>query len=221
MERNLSEEVNTFTAADGQRHIVVGFDARQNWLPMANWWPQNGPFLYLLRDDVERPASVDKNIWSSVCAALADLARPDDAGPLPPLWNDFERLCRHVESKDGMKDRRYSMIAVTLAVDSLDPEAPEWLPLLGPDAPDLGAVDSRWKLMGYDVANPKLYSGLTDAPYHTEHEAIAALQARWAPHLNERHLFTNFDEAKGFVTIVEQRVRRLAPFGVFGVWERV
>ncbi len=220
MDHSLSEEINAFTAADGQRHTLVGFDARQNWLPMANWWPMNGPFLYLLRENVERPASVDKNIWSSVCAVLSDLARPDDAGPLPPLWNDYDRLRRHVESKDGMADRRYSLIAVTLAVDSLNPDAPEWLSLLGPDAPDLGVLDQNWKLMGYDVANPKLYSGLTDAPYHAEHEDIASLQSRWVPHLNDRHLFASFDEAKGFITIVEQRVRRLAPFGVFGVWER-
>ncbi|MFZ5874763.1 MAG: hypothetical protein ACOYXU_00010 [Nitrospirota bacterium] len=220
MERKLSEEVNTFAASDGQRHLVMGFDARQNWLPMANWWPQNGPFLYLLRESVERPASVDKNIWSSVCAALADLARPDDAGPLPPLWNDFDRLRRHVEAKEGMQDRRYSMIAVTLAVDSLAPEASEWLPLLGPDAPDLGTLDQGWRLMGYDVANPKLYSGLTDAPYHTEHENVAALQARWASRLNDRHLFTSFEEAVNFLPIAEQRARRLAPFGVFGLWER-
>jgi hypothetical protein len=220
MERNLSEEVNTFAGADGQRHLLIGFDARQNWLPMANWWPQNGPFLYLLREIVERPASVDKNIWSSVCAVLSDLARPDDAGPFPPLWNDYERLRRHVESKDGMVDRRYSMIAVTLAVDSLNPEASEWLPMLGPDAPDLGTLDQGWRMIGYDVANPKLYSGLTNAPYHSEHEDIAGLQARWARHLNERHLFMSFDEAKEFVSVVEQRVRRLAPFGVFGLWER-
>ncbi|MFZ5862669.1 MAG: hypothetical protein ACOYXR_07515 [Nitrospirota bacterium] len=221
MDRNVSEAVNAFAGADGQRHTVLGFDARQNWLPMANWWPQNGPFLYLLRDDVERPASVDKNIWSSVCAALADLARPDDAGPLPPLWSDYERLRRHVDAKDGMRDRQYSLIAVTLAVDSLNPEAPEWLSLLGPDAADLGPLDQGWRLMGYDVANPKLYSALTDAPYHTEHEDVPSLQRRWAGHLNDRHLFTAFEEAQGFLAIAEQRARRLAPFGVFGLWERV
>jgi hypothetical protein len=220
MDRSLSEEVDAFAAADGRRHVLLGFDARQNWLPMANWWPQNGPFLYLLRENVERPASVDKNIWSSVCTALADLARPDDAGPLPPLWNDYERLRRHVESKDGMAERNYTMIAVTLAVESLNSEASEWLSLLGPDAPELGALDEGWRLMGYDIANPKLYSGLTDAPYHTEREDITSLQSRWARHLNERHLLTSFDEATGFLTIAEQRARRLAPFGVFGVWER-
>ncbi len=220
MDRGVGEAVNAFTAADGQRHVLVGFDARQNWLPMANWWPQNGPFLYLLRDDVERPASVDKNIWSSVCTALVDLTRPDDAGSHPPLWNDCDRLLRHLAAKDGMEHRRYSVIAVTLAADSLGAEAPEWLSLVGPNAPDLGALDQGWRLLGYDVANPKLYSGLTDAPYHTEHEDVFSLQVRWAKHLNERHLFTTFEEAKGFITVVEQRARRLAPFGVFGVWER-
>jgi hypothetical protein len=139
---------------------------------------------------------------------------------LPPLWNDFERLRRHVESKDGMADRRYSLIAVTLAVDSLNPEAAEWLPWLGPNAPDLGTLDQRWRLMGYDVANPKLYSALTDAPYHTEREDIVGLQTRWTRHLNERHLFMRFEEAKAFISVAEQRVRRLAPFGVFGLWER-
>jgi hypothetical protein len=220
MGRTLGEDVNAFTARDGQRHVLVGFDARQNWLPMANWWPQNGPFLYLLRDDVERPASVDKNIWSSVCAVLADLARPEDAGPNPPLWNDCGRLLRHLAGKEGMEQRRYSVIAVTLAVDSLSSEASEWLPLIGPNAPDLGPLDDGWRLLGYDVANPKLYSGLTNAPYHTEHEDVFSLQVRWAKHLNDRHLFVPFEEAKGFTTIVEQRARRLAPFGVFGVWER-
>jgi hypothetical protein len=95
------------------------------------------------------------------------------------------------------------------------------LSLLGPDAPDLGALDDGWRLLGYDVANPKLYSGLTNAPYHIEREDVGSLQKRWAEHLNDRHLFASFDEAKGFMPVVEQRVRRLAPFGVFGVWERV
>jgi hypothetical protein len=220
MDRSLGEEVNAFAANDGQRHVLVGFDARQNWLPMANWWPQNGPFLYLLREDAERPASVDKNIWSSVCATLVDLVRLEDAGSHFLLWNDCDRLLRHLANKAGMEHRRYSVIAVTLAVDSLNPEASEWLSLIGPNAPDLGSLDDQWRLLGYDVANPKLYSGLTNAPYHTEHEDVFSLQVRWAKHLNDRHLFTRFEEARGFITIVEQRVRRLAPFGVFGVWER-
>jgi hypothetical protein len=220
MDRTVGEDVSAFVARDGRRHVLVGFDARQNWLPMANWWPQNGVFLYLLREGVERPASVDKNIWSSVCSVLADLQRPEDAGPHPPLWSDCDRLMRHLAGKEGMEHRPYSVIAVTLAVDSLDHAGPEWLPLIGPNAPDLGSLDERWRLLGYDVANPKLYSGLTNAPYHTEHEDVFSLKVRWAKHLNDRHLFSEFEEAKGFIAIVEQRVRRLAPFGVFGVWER-
>jgi len=210
----------SFHAQDGRQHVVIGFDARQNWLPMANWWPQNGPFLYLLREDVVRPYSVDKNIWSSVCHVLADLQRPEDAGPLPPLWVDFDRLQRHLATKEGIEKRPYHVIAITLSGDSIAPDAIEWLSLIGPNAPDLGPLDGSWTLLGYDVANPKLLSGLTDAPYHTEQEDLAALKARWVPSLNEHHLFTRFDEAKAFITLVEHRARRFAPFGVFGIWSR-
>ncbi len=220
MESIVGVEHKAFHARDDRRHILIGFDARQNWLPMANWWPQNGPFLYLLRDDVARPYSVDKNIWSSVCHVLADLARPDDAGPLPPLWNDADRLRTHLATKEGLDRRPHSFVAVTVGVDSIGPGAAEWLSLIGPGGPDLGALDAGWTLAGYDVANPKLLSGLTDAPYDTEQEDLAALKARWVPHLNDHHLFTRFDEAAAFVSVSESRAKRFAPFGVFGIWTR-
>jgi hypothetical protein len=211
---------NEFRAQDGQRHVTVGFDARQNWLPMANWWPQNGPFLYLLRDDVDRPYSVDKNIWSSVCSVMPNLNRPDDAGPLPPLWDHFDRLVRHLATAADLVGRPHRVIAITLALESVSAAALEWLSLIGPDAPDRGPLDATWTLAGYDVGNPKLLSGLTDAPYHTEQEDVSALIARWAPHLNEHHLFTRFDDARSFIPLVEQRAKRFAPFGVFAIWER-
>lgn len=218
MPHSVPIETTSFQDRDGGRHVLLGFDARQNWLPLANWWPQNGPFLYVLREDTDRPYSVDKNIWSSVCHVVSDLARPDDAGPLPPLWTDEARLVRHLAGKPDLGSRPYSLIAVTLAIDTISPEAVEWLPLIGPNAPSLGPLGADWVLQGYDVANPKLLSALTDAPYHTEHENLAALKARWVPHLNEHHLLTSLDEARSFVPLAEQRVKRFAPFGAFGIW---
>lgn len=209
----------TFQAQDGRRHLLIGFDARQKWLPMANWWPQNGPFLYVLRDEAERLYSVDKNIWSSVCSVVPDLRRPDGAGPLPPLWDECTRLVQHLATKPDLDSRPYSLIAITLNVDSLVADAAEWLPLTGPDGPDLGALDSTWTLLGYDVANPKLLSGLSNTPYHTEHENVDALRARWAPHLNEHHLFQNADQAIAFIPVCESRARNFGPYAVYGLWE--
>ena len=59
-------------------------------------------------------------------------------------------------------------------------------------------------------------SGLSNCGYTAAERE--PLRARWAPALNEHHLFHLVDDAAAFVKDCDQRVLEHAPFFVIGLW---
>ncbi len=77
-------------------------------------------------------------------------------------------------------------------------------------------VSDEWTLLGFDVADAGLVSGLSNCGY--DQAEIAALRSSWATHLNEHHLFTDVRRAFSFRDLSDPRVPEHAPFFVYGLY---
>jgi hypothetical protein len=76
-----------------------------------------------------------------------------------------------------------------------------------------------WELLGYDVCDEWLLSGLTDLAWGDgSPEEVQAICQKYVPSLNEYHLFTSVDSAAEFIPLAEEGARAHAPFFVFGLW---
>ena len=76
--------------------------------------------------------------------------------------------------------------------------------------------DPSWQLLGYDVADSDLISGLTNFAYGKDE--VEDIGQKYIPHLNEYHLFTSAEPAAEFIPLAEERGGVHAPFFVFGIW---
>jgi len=77
-------------------------------------------------------------------------------------------------------------------------------------------VDDEVELLGYDVADDVMTSGLSNCGYSDEEKE--RLRPVWAPQLNRFHLFDRANLALQFKGITEARVPEHAPFFVFGLY---
>jgi hypothetical protein len=77
-------------------------------------------------------------------------------------------------------------------------------------------VDEEAELLGYDVADEVMTSGLSNCSYSDEDKG--RLRPLWGSRLNRFHLFDRADLSSQFKGITEARVPEHAPFFVFGVY---
>lgn len=104
------------------------------------------------------------------------------------LWEDLARLEQFV----GL--RPHQRIAVTRTAESIQ----------------------GWSLLGSDVADGALISGLSNCGYRQDE--MSTLRKFWASRLNGNHLFDAFDDASRFREMTDARVPEHAPFAVYGLW---
>ena len=190
--------------------LLIGFDAREMWLAFDSTWPAGRKETYLLRDDVEKPFSTDIMVWQSVLEA-DELERPAWIGPVQEMWDSLERLKAFLAAEWKQPIKPYHLIAVTRFVDSYTKSEMQQLYQIQP--PERYPA---WTLLGYDVSDQWLLSGLLNCGYWPDE--IEALRERWAAHLNEHHLFTDRTRADQFRMVSDERVKEHAPFFVYGLY---
>ena len=176
---------------------------------MVATWPSERAERYLLRTDVARPLSTDSTVWESV---------PDEVGSVEPewhgvlgLWSKASDLLQLVHGGALELDwKEWWLIAIGLRLDVLaaaDREkwsSPGKMALTSPNEPA-----PEWQLLGYDVSDEWLLSGLTNCGY-SEAE-IPDLRREWTPRLNDHHLFPQLEHAIAFKTLSDTRVPEHAP----------
>jgi hypothetical protein len=81
-------------------------------------------------------------------------------------------------------------------------------------APPLRAHD--WQLVGFDVADAGLISGLSNCGY-SDSERAEGMRS-WADSLNSHHLFLNAGRASEFTAYANRRVPEHAPFYVYAIY---
>lgn len=192
---------------------VVGFDARTMLPERWSSWTKERRDRYLIRPDVERPLSTDTSVWPSLFDA--GIKRPAWTGALG-LWDDLARLEDELALAGEAVREPYWVVAVSLLWAFLKPdEQSAWMnpPKLAGGSPE--ALNSNWTLIGYDVADMFLLSGISNCGF--EWDEMQKARTRWRPQLNEHSLFREASAAQAFKFEADSRVAEHAPFSVFGI----
>jgi len=195
--------------------LLLGFDAREMRLDVAEYWPEERKRSYLLRRDIVKPLSTDTSVWRSVFDVNQTLQRPPWIGPTGELWENLQALENYLSTAWSNRREPYWLIAITLAADIPgDEERAYWNVRRGEITPPV--CDPSWHLLGYDVADSSLLSGLTNLGYGNDE--VQGIGGKYIPYLNEYHLFQSVESAAEFIHRAEEMAPPHAPFLVFGLW---
>jgi hypothetical protein len=193
---------------------LLGFDAREMWQEFHITWSQERKANFLLRHDIEKPLSTDTMVWPSVFDEVGELAPPVYRGSLS-LWDDLRKMGDFIEARWITTSMPFWIVGVTLISGdfSSQQEAMGYptLPTL-----NLPAGSEDWTLLGYDVSDHSLLSGLSNCGYWEEEKP--EYKKRWGQHLNRYHLFAEVQPAIEFKEITDLRVPEHAPFFVYGLY---
>lgn len=192
---------------------AIGFDARVTGAERPPW-DADRRALYLLRTDVRVPASTDRLVWPSLFDLAAAPAAPAWTGANAMLWDDLDRLRGFVAERWPQPVPSHAIVAVTWVSDRGFAEAGATGPYREPTKPS--ATSPAWSVLGFDVADGSLLSGLTNCGYAPDE--VDVLRARWGPRLNESHLFSSIGDALAFREVADARVPEHAPFFVYGLY---
>lgn len=194
--------------------MVIGFDAREMWLKTDQLYVVHEDWRqkFLLRRQVDKVLSTDTLVWPSVFALNETLDPPSQRAVTQDLWGNLQEVKSCIAKGDDLPLRPCWIVGVTKLVDSgwkQEMQAAGY-PIEPPE------LDEGWSLIGYDVSDQVLLSGLSSCSYTPDE--VQTLGERWGPHLNEYHLLTSQREAVQFTKLSDGRVPGHAPFFVFGLY---
>ena len=135
------------------------------------------------------------------------------------LWQDLSLMKRffsryYLGKKDGV------IVAVALYSGTLEPRAPDWNKDYWSAVLSDGLINkeipSSFKLLGYDVADHTMTSGLVNCGYSKKE--LGDLKKLWPNKLNEYGLFPNLDDAVEYIEVCDRRVVEHAPFFAYGLY---
>ena len=183
----------------------LGFDARVPWSTLAPWSPARRQ-TYLLRIDAEPVLSADPLVWPAALPAAPAVPSYDVSGQ---LWAGLDPLRRRLEDHNFAPATSPTIVAITLFAEAVDADRAPDSDMSSPMIPE------DWPLLGYDVTDGGLLSGLSNCGYSAADAAI--LRPRWGPLLNRFHLFNDPAAALQFRIVTDERVPEHAPFIVVGL----
>jgi hypothetical protein len=185
--------------------LFVGADIRVDpGLPDAAW-DRKRREQFLIRPEVTRPLSVDPWVWPK--------ARPEAGEPVgdPLPWVSVDDVRERWASQEGSD----GWVAVAIGAVATDSRARELLAMERGIKTEV-VVGTRWRFLGYDIADAGDISGLSNCGF--EGRELERLRPTWAPRLNGHGLFSEISDAVSFRSATDQRVREHAPFQVYGIW---
>ncbi len=185
------------------RTFLVGADPRVPPDEADPYWKEARRQAYLLRPEVPRPLSVDRNVWRSL--PMADGSPAPD--PLP--WVSYGTVYERTLGQGG--GATFVIVVIGFVAADADDEA---LARTNSFEAEL-VVEPGWTFLGFDVADG-ITSGLSNCGYGKEE--VDSLRATWGPRLNELGLFDSPDDAVRFRDLTNARVPEHAPFSVYGLW---
>jgi hypothetical protein len=180
------------------------------WLGYS--WSRERKERFLLRHDLKKILTTYNSTWPSVFLV-------DSALELPPanyvgVFDNLDLVRQYVTQEWKNAWRTCWEIAVTVFVEDEQDEKESIDPRLGPLTP--AEMDPQWALIGYDISDNFLLSGLSACGYDLD--SVHELREKWAPHLNEYHLFEDVERAFEFKKFTDKRARVHAPFYVYGLY---
>jgi hypothetical protein len=190
---------------------LVGFDIRLELEASASRWNEERRSKFLLRDDIRRPLSVDQNVWSS---AFPDANDSEQWRGVLGHWSDLTAMSGHACAR-GIVGCLVSTVIIWDLLTSAERHGWATGRLDGTTPTKLGP---EWRIIGYDIADRWLVSGLSNCGYIGSERA--EWRSRWSDRVNEAHLFDDPDEASRFAKATDERVPEHAPFFVYGLLVR-
>ena len=206
----------------GVEEALLGFDARERFLEPGGLWAPERRDTYLLREDVQKPLSVDPRVWPSLFGeglpdsertrlGLEAMALPGWRGPNQGLWDSLSRM---QGTLGPLASEAHWTVAISwVSADGFSKRDASFGPYREKMEPE--AISTDWSLLGFDVADAGLISGLSNCGY-TRAE-LAGLRAAWASALNAHHLFDDVEKALAFREMTDRRVPEHAPFFVYAL----
>lgn len=207
---------------------LLGFDVRELWLDPDDSWDQQRRERFLLRVDAPKPLSTDTLVWPSVFDSgqaigfsdaererlhVAGIPLPSWIGPNAGLWSGLASMRHHLVER-WARPRPHAIVAVCWFSERGFSDAGSVGQHDYPTEPAARSAD--WKLLGFDVADGSLVSGISNCGYDPAEAAVLRLQ--WSDHLNARHLFADLAPALAFRDLTDTRVLEHAPFFVYGLY---
>ena len=206
---------------------VWGYDARvliSEQHADLRWADESSRKSFLLRPDIDFALSVDSNVWPTVfdynprIAAIMSsvseglVAVDHDCGG--GLWLNLERMKERLKraSKPAVSIIVSIVLHDSLSIDDVDS------PLSWAD-PIPNVLPPRNTLLGYDVANGGLLSGLLNCGYSDEE--LQRLGPLWRSRINRVGLIEELRDALEFRLLTEIRSGMHGPFFVFGLYSEI
>jgi hypothetical protein len=192
---------------------LIGFDIRP-CRKLSVIWTEERRSLFLLRDDIQQPLSVDQTVWPSCF--------PDSGGEqwrgVLGHWSKLDAMA-DAGARQGIDQTVSRFIATVIVLEWVsDDERTQWLSKrLDETLP--ACLGPEWRPLGYDVADQWLTSGLSNCGYVGNERD--EWRSRWGDRVNEVHLFDDPSEASAFAIATNERVPEHAPFFVYSLLERV
>jgi len=208
-----------------QEHLL-DFDARFAPPFDARAWGAERKQEFLLRREVAQVLSTDGWVWTP----LIDLGRKtynsgdpmSQPRPVPvpswvganSSWENLAELEAFLAAHAGDCRESYWIVAITVHVTEEDMRDCDVGPYLEPTKP-LNR-DPSWRFLGFDVSDGSKLSGLCNCSFWAEEQV--RLPPKWAPYLNDCHLFEDLKIAGAFMRFSDNRVLDHMPFFVYGLW---
>lgn len=193
---------------------LLGFQLRLSPARIPQWSNQSRN-LFLLREDIRWPLSVDPRVWPKLedRVLIARLFKDSFHGDPP------NGLALYVDLLVEQLQKPYdgSVVAIT-ATPSAASELKE-SHVIDESPFSLSRLSGEgFEPLGYDVADRWFLSGLMNCALHAvEREELSA---KYAGMLNSSGLFASAKKADEFRSECDKRIPEHSPFYVYGIWSR-
>lgn len=190
---------------------LVGFDAREMWLNLDELWPLQRKKTFLLKQDVSKPLSTDRVVWPSIFDLNNKLIIPSDVLWRQRLWSSWKVLEEYLNVELNQSLFPYWTIAVTQVLKTGLEE-----PIYDPPTLVPSLEYETWELLGYDISEETLLSGLLN--FATGLTEMQLAREKYEPYLNNHHLFSILEYALEYKEWCNTRDPGHGPFYVFGLY---
>ncbi len=216
--------MGSYVMAEMNRYLL-GYDLRLGFAGFAGaHWDAEKRAVFLLRPDIVCPASVDPWIWPSVFRYLHLYPTPafaphQGAIAIEPTGFEHSVTCLWPSREDmaacfAEHGLNVSVVPIAIVLHGEDGRVRSEHSIAILDEGRMSAAPpDDWTLLGYDVADHGLTSGLSNCGYGATEKPD--WQQRWARRLNDFGLMTTIDDAEAFAEACDARVPEHAPFFVY------
>jgi hypothetical protein len=192
--------------------LLLGYDLRiHESAALRDQWNIERRQRFLLCPEVPLPMSVDTGVWPS----LFDVSENGDATTHYKafrLWINLSAMRIHIDR--NISPDRATEIAIAVLDCGKFGADDIWKAVFAEKLDS--SIEDSWTLLGYDIADRDLISGLSNCAYNPDE--IELLRHDWGKSLNASGLFDQWQDADAFAKLSNTRVQEHAPFHIFALY---